>query len=455
MLKDVVALLLALVLASVALERSEAQQASNQPAIRSPRLVKLEMDLKSRDVAALDNFWREVEQRGTPLVESIPSDEKHVLVTFLWRGGTETKNVGLFSDLPGMAEAPEVNLLTNLLGTDVWFKSYKVRKDGRFTYYLSPNDSLIPRAQRKDKDWETLQADPLNPHHFVMHEEERDWVRSLVELPGAAPVRWLEALNAPKGRIQMYHLSSKVLREDRRFWIYTPLGYTSEGKLYDLVVLFDGWMFAQMIPTGTIVDNLLAAGRIRPLVVLMVDQKDRSVELACNESFNAFLVHELIPWVRARYHVTSDPAKTTIGGQSFGGLAAAFAGLRHPEVFGNVLAITGDFSWDPREGRAADQEDLEYEWIIRQYAGSPKLPLRFAITAGLFDYGGGITPQPSSLAANRHMRDVLLAKGYTVIYREIAGADEVLTSAIALPDGLSSLSNKNGTNKMGADTRQK
>jgi len=420
-----------------------AQESGSRLPVRSPRLAALENQLKSGDVAALDNFWREVKRNGTPLVEAIPNDNQHVLVTFLWRGDRETKNVGLFSDLPGAAEAPEKNLLSNLPGTDVWFRSYELRRDARFTYYLSPNDSLIPRAQRKDKDWQTLQTDPLNPRHFVMHEEERDWVRSLVELPGAPPNPWAEARrNAPKGRMEVFHLSSKVLGDDRRFWVYTPPNYNPDLEPYPLLVLFDGWMYSQMVPTATILDNLLAAGDIRPTVVLMVDQKDRNVELACNETFNTFLVRELIPWVRAHYHVTSNAAETTIGGQSFGGLAAAFAGLRHSEVFGNVLSITGGFSWDPGENgalRAADRDDLEYEWIVRQYAGNARLPLRFVITAGLFDWGGETTPEPSSLTASRHMRDVLLAKGYNVTYNEVAGGDEVFTSVWTLPDALRAL----------------
>ncbi len=89
--------------------------------------------MKSGDAAALDDFWREVKQRGTPLVEPIPGDDKHVLVTFRWRGARETKNVVLFSALPGVGDAPEKNLLANLPGTNVWFKTYKLRKDSRFT----------------------------------------------------------------------------------------------------------------------------------------------------------------------------------------------------------------------------------------------------------------------------------------------------------------------------------
>lgn len=76
-----------------------AQQSSKQLAIRSPRLGALEKQLKSGSVAALDNFWRELKQQGTPLVEPIPGDDRHVLVTFLWRGGDETRNVVLFSSV--------------------------------------------------------------------------------------------------------------------------------------------------------------------------------------------------------------------------------------------------------------------------------------------------------------------------------------------------------------------
>ena len=113
---------------------TEAQQGSEQPPIRSLRLVALERKLKSGDVAALDNFWREIKQQGTPLVEPIPGDDLRVLVTFLWLGETETKNVVLFSALPGGDDAASAfsaaqlvqNQFVNLPGTNVWFKTCTV-----------------------------------------------------------------------------------------------------------------------------------------------------------------------------------------------------------------------------------------------------------------------------------------------------------------------------------------
>lgn len=423
-----------------------AQQGSDQPPIRSPRLVALEKQLKSGNDATLDNFWREVKQQGTPLVEPIPGDNKHVIVTFLWRGDETTKNILLNSELTYNFNRDgqlNLDLLAHLPDTNVWWKSYEVRNDARFTYYLSPNDSLVPYEMRKTKDWETLQPDPLNTRRFVVHQEDRDWVRSVVELPGAPPFpAWLAARpDVPMGHTGEHHLSSKILGNERRFWVYTPPGYTADGKPYDLLVLFDGWIYAKEIPTATIIENLLAANRIHPLVVVMVDQKNRILELGCYEPFNEFLVRELMPWVHEHYNVTSSPAGTIVGGLSAGGLAAAFAGLRHPEVFGNVLSESGYFSWDPREDLTTDEEDLEFEWIVQRFAASPKLPLRFTLTVGLFErfHREKLPDMPSLLQSNRHMRDVLLAKGYPVNYREVAGGHEIYVFEVVLPDELMSL----------------
>jgi enterochelin esterase family protein len=212
-------------------------------------------------------------------------------------------------------------------------------------------------------------------------------------------------------------------------------------------VLLDGWLYAQMIPTATIIDNLLAAGRIRPLVAVMVEQEDRILELGCYEPFDGFLARELIPWVSEHYHVTSNPSKTIVGGQSRGGLAAACAGLRHPEIFGNVLSQSGYFSWDPREDEIADEESLEFEWVIRQFAEGPRLPLRFALSVGLFERDRYFADSPSLLQANRHMRDVLVAKGYSLNYKEVAGGHEVFMQAVTLPHGLLALAGKDSPGK--------
>jgi hypothetical protein len=150
----------------------------------------------------------------------------------------------------------------------------------------------------------------------------------------------------------------------------------------------------------------------------MEDNPDRGRELSCSSAYADFLAQEIVPWARANYHVTDRSEQTIIGGASLGGLAAAFVGLKHPEVFGNVLSQSGSFWWKP-------DEEKDWEWLTRQFATSPHLPLRFSFEAGLLENNsGGPAGRPFGpplLVANRNLRDTLQSKGYSVHYTEFNG----------------------------------
>jgi len=179
---------------------------------------------------------------------------------------------------------------------------------------------------------------------------------------------------------------------------------------------------------ATTLDNLIAAGLIPPLVAVMVENPDRWRELACNSAYADFLAQEIVPWARANYHATDRPEQTIIGGASLGGLQAACVGLKHSEVFGNVLSQSGDFKWKP-------DGEKEWEWLKRQFAAGPRLPLRFSFEAGLMEgtwwWRDLMLQQPNPppanlidptfLATNRNLRDTLQSKGYAVHYTEFNG----------------------------------
>ena len=55
----------------------------------SPRLAKLQDQLKAGNRKALDSFWKEIAERGAPIIEGVPENDRDMLVTMLWRATEE------------------------------------------------------------------------------------------------------------------------------------------------------------------------------------------------------------------------------------------------------------------------------------------------------------------------------------------------------------------------------
>jgi enterochelin esterase-like enzyme len=413
--------------------------------LSSPRLRSLRDRITSGDRTALDKFWKEISEQGAPMIEAATDNDREMLVTMLWRAKEETRNVFVFR--LGDVSKPMVRLLD----TDLWYKTFRLQRGARFIYQIAAN---LPDP----KEWRGIQAfagairkDPLNPFQFTEHYNEFNPYEansfSAVELPSAEPQVWnVVRPKVPTGRVQRDKFRSKLLSNERAIWIYTPHDYAADKKAYALLVLTDGGGFVNTVRVATILDNLIAAGLIPPLVAVMVDNPNRFRELSCNSTYADFLAQEIVPWARANYHATDRPEQTIIGGTSLGGLQAVCVGLKHSEVFGNVLSQSGDFKWKP-------DGEKEWEWPKRQFAASPRLPLRFSFEAGLMEgtwwWRDLMAQQPNAppanlidptfLAANRNLRDTLVSKGYSVHYTEFNGNHGLLNWRGTLASHLISL----------------
>jgi enterochelin esterase-like enzyme len=241
----------------------------------------------------------------------------------------------------------------------------------------------------------------------------------------------------------VYHCGSKqsfgVLTSG---WpIYLPPQYSPHVEPYPLLVLFDEDAYLSLVPTPTILDNLISEGRIPPVIALLVgnakdDARDR--ELLCNPGFTGALVTDVLPWAHGLYNFTRDPRQTVVAGSSLGGLGAACAGLWHPETFGNVLAQSAAFHRTPPSASDAANASSDPNWLVRQFISSPRKPLRFYLDAGSAEFnatGGG----DAILFCTRTLRDVLRAKGYEVHFQEFAGGHDYLSWRGTLADGLIAL----------------
>ena len=75
-------------------------------------------------------------------------------------------------------------------------------------------------------------------------------------------------------------------------------------------------------------------------------------------------------------------------------------------------------------------------YLIGEYVKREKLPLDFYIEIGVYETREALHGLPSHFFSNRHFRDVLLSKGYTVKYVEFIGGHDFICWRGTLADGL-------------------
>jgi enterochelin esterase family protein len=411
----------------------------------SPRIETLQEELRTGKSDALEVFWSEVAEAGAPLIEVIEGEPQQCLVTFLWRDQGDTDNVVVVGRAMANWRDWQKHQLTHLPESDLWYKTYCFRSDLRLPYWLSHNDSLLDIEEGTDwkERYAQFQLDPLNRHQHTYPKDEEipddeDWSFSVLELPDAPAQPWITPRSdVPHGKVELFHLRSDILNNERRVHIYTPPGYSPKHEAYGLLMIFDGpaYVSSGLVPTPTILDNLIAERKIPPLVAVLpdsLDQKTRSLELPCYEPFVDFLKQELLPWVHTHYHVTNDPQHMIVAGSSYGGLAATFVAFKAPEIFGNVLSQSGAFRWNPLEREKEVHDNNDEAWLIRQFVASPVLPLRLFLEVGLWERNA----TDDMVLMNRRMRDVLEAKGYEVTYSEFNGGHDYISWRGSLADGL-------------------
>jgi enterochelin esterase-like enzyme len=254
---------------------------------------------------------------------------------------------------------------------------------------------------------------------------------------GCAPAPPARASSA--GHVEEVSFKEPLFGRTRRIWVYTPPGYGAAGDSAGLLVTFDGPQYLEEIPLPHMLDSLTAGGQIAPLVAVLIDNGTagpRREDLANRAEFATWLSDRLVPWVQQRWKVSRDPRRVILNGSSAGGLAAAYAAFRRPDLFGNVISQSGAF-WRGNE----NSNGAPYEWLTSQFAGAPRKPVRFYLDVGAAETNGTLGgTAPSILSANRRLRDALRAKGYDVTYKEVIGGVHSPESWSArLPAGLTAI----------------
>ncbi len=396
--------------------------------LKNKEILMLEEKIKQGNNEALNEFWNEIEKNGTPLIESLENDLENYLVTFVYKMEEEVENI-VFIPPVGMEKFTE-NKMERLLGTNLWYISYKIRNNVRVKYAFSINDSLDINCNER---WDKLEYDKFNKKRLFFKGiyGDKDEIASYVVMPKADKQYWVqERSNISKGNIHEHEFSSKNLEKRRRVRVYTPHDYNEDVKPYGFLVLTDGDEYINVLSAKVVLDNLIYEKKIPPIVTVFIDSTEtRMEELRCNDTFESILIEELIPWVRDNYNISEKAEDAVIGGLSLGGLTAGYIGLKHSEVFGNVLSESGSFWYKP-ESYEGYEPDC---WISTEFKKVDKLPLKFYLNVGVLEHPQGM------IGTNIILRDVLREKGYTVDFEYFNSGHDYLSWGETLAHGLISL----------------
>jgi enterochelin esterase family protein len=197
--------------------------------------------------------------------------------------------------------------------------------------------------------------DPSNPlmKPNLLH------TQSVVHVPGPSSLPW-EVNDVPHGIIHHHFYRSGIVGDDRDFYVYTPPGYEPKAKRrYPVLYLLHGFSddasgWTAVGRAHVILDNLIAQGKARPMLMVMplgygapeiltlgfAAFRDRSLIEKNFDRFREALLTEVIPQVEESYRVLTDRKSRAIAGLSMGGAESLYTGLNNLNRFAWVGAFS-------------------------------------------------------------------------------------------------------------------
>lgn len=222
------------------------------------------------------------------------------------------------SDLPGLGQGVAMTKAEN----------------GVWSVTIGP---VAPGAYRYNFNIDGVSTiDPRNPKTS----ESNDNTWSLLQVPGAD---WQDTKDVPHGAVAQLTYWSSTLKRFRRLHVYTPPGYEAGSEKYPIFYLLHGAFdsdnsWSTVGRAGIILDNLIAAGKAKPMVVVMPHGHTGPFSFGPGGSamfgeFENEFTADIMPQMEKRYRVHTDRANRAIAGLSMGGAHTLNIGVPHLEKF--------------------------------------------------------------------------------------------------------------------------
>jgi len=185
------------------------------------------------------------------------------------------------------------------------------------------------------------------------------WIGNMVLVPGDPPLPW-EVQSVPHGLVHHHFYKSEIIGDERDYFVYTPPGY-QPGRGPKLPVLYllhgysdmaNGW--TAVGKANVIMDNLIALGKTKPMIVVMTlgygvpdfaspnrsGFRESGIVEKNYDLFKKALFGEVIPMVEHDYRASSNRKDRAIAGLSMGGAETLIIGLNNLDKFSYVGAFS-------------------------------------------------------------------------------------------------------------------
>lgn len=308
----------------------------------------------------------------------------------------------LVTAIPGFAQIP-ARIVSPEVGADqrVTFR-FRAPNAKEVAVALEGREKHLPMEKDDQGVW-SVATDPLEPDYYgysivadgvslidpsnSLMKPNLLFTQSMVHVPGPATLPW-EISDVPHGEIHHHFFKSAIVGDNRDFYVYTPPDYNPRArKKYPVLYLLHGYSddasgWTAVGRANVILDNLLAQGKVKPMLVVMpLGYGDlemlargfgafRDVELR-QRSFDRFrnsLLNEVLPAVERAYAVSKDRRDRAIAGLSMGGAESLYVGLSNLDRFAYVGAfssggLSDDYAKDFPGLDAGANTQLRVLWI--------------------------------------------------------------------------------------------
>jgi enterochelin esterase family protein len=203
------------------------------------------------------------------------------------------------------------------------------------------------------------------------------------------------------GRIDEFEFESERLQNKRRVYVYLPAAYDLDNdQRFPSFYVHDGGEYLDRARLSNVMDNLIHAQQIRPIVVVMIDPVNRMQEYAADDAYRDFLCDEFVPAIDDRYRTIIGRDSRGVMGASLGGLISAYIALSRPQLFSKVAGQSSALHY--QENKLFALLDADADMTIKFY----------------LDVG---TYEPRFIPAHERFVEALEQKHWPCLYQELPG----------------------------------